>query len=113
MRRGAGVLGCWGAGAEQVKLGKLGRNTGSCFRSRMKSDLKPLPDPLILVSPDFQSGEPVFNGTRVRVKALFDYLGAGDQLDEFLAQLPDVSREHAAAVIKLAGMRVAPAWQAA
>ena len=67
-----------------------------------------LPDPLILVSPDFLSGEPVFNGTRVPVKALFDYLEAGDPLDEFLAQFPDVSREHAVAVIKLAGKRVAP-----
>ena len=72
-----------------------------------------LPDPLILVSPEFLSGEPVFNGTRVPVKALFDYLGAGDPLDEFLAQFPDVTREHAAAVIELAGKRVAPESQAA
>ena len=79
----------------------------------MQTALETLPNPLILVSPDFQSGEPVFNGTRVPVKALFDYLGAGDPLDQFLAQFPDVSREHAAAVIGLAGKRVAHQTRAA
>ena len=72
-----------------------------------------LPEPLILVSPEFLSGAPVFNGTRVPVQALFDYLEAGDPLDLFLDQFPDVSREHARAVIALAGKRVAPASRAA
>jgi uncharacterized protein (DUF433 family) len=67
-----------------------------------------LPAPLITVSPEFLSGAPVFTGTRVPVKALFDYLEAGDPLDEFLAQFPDVSREHAIAVIKLARQRILP-----
>src|SRR4051794_18891568 len=62
----------------------------------------PLPDSLITVSPDYLSGAPVSTGTRVPMKALFDYLEAGDPLDEFLAQFPDVSREYAVAVIKLA-----------
>ena len=79
----------------------------------MQIDVRPIPDPLILVSPDFLSGEPVFNGTRVPVKALFDYLEAGDPLDAFLAQFPDVSREHAVAVVKLAGLRVSPQSRAA
>ena len=73
----------------------------------------PLPEPLILISPDYLSGAPVFNGTRVPVRALFDYLEAGDPLDEFLAQFPDVTREHAVAVIKLAGQRVVPVAKAA
>ncbi len=62
----------------------------------------PLPDPLILVSPDFLSGAPVFNGTRVPIKALFDYIEGGEPLDEFLIDFPDVSREHAVAVLELA-----------
>lgn len=74
---------------------------------------QPLPEPLILVSPDFMSGAPVFNGTRVPVMALFDYLEAGDPLDEFLSQFPDVSREHARAVIALAAKRVMPDSRAA
>lgn len=61
-----------------------------------------LPDPLILVSPEFHSGEPVFNGTRVPVKVMFDYLEGGDPLDEFLEDFPDVSRAHAVAVLELA-----------
>jgi len=68
----------------------------------------PLPDPLIMVSPEFLSGTPVFSGTRVPVKALFDYLEAGDPLDEFLKQFPTVSRAHAVAVLEEARRRVAP-----
>ena len=60
-----------------------------------------LPEPLILVSPDFMSGAPVFNGTRVPIQALFDYIEAGDPLSEFLDDFPDVSREHAVAVLEL------------
>ena len=65
-----------------------------------------LPHPLILVSPDFLSGEPVFNGTRVPIQALFDYIEGGDPLDEFLDGFPDVSREHAIAVLELARQKV-------
>ena len=66
-----------------------------------------LPDKLITTSKDTMSGAPVFAGTRVPVKNLFDYLEAGDPLDDFLAQFPDVSREHAVAVLKMASERVA------
>ncbi|WP_088346998.1 DUF433 domain-containing protein [Rhodomicrobium sp. R_RK_3] len=65
-----------------------------------------LPDPLITISPDYLSGAPVFTGTRVPVRALFDYLEAGDSLNAFLTQFPGVSREHAVAVIKLAAKTV-------
>lgn len=62
----------------------------------------PLPNPLITVSPQRLSGAPVFTGTRVPVQALFDYLEAGDRLDEFLQDFPNVSREHAVAVLESA-----------
>lgn len=62
----------------------------------------PLPDPLITVSPDRLSGTPVFAGTRVPLQTLLDYLEAGDALDDFLADFPGVSREHAVAVLRLA-----------
>ena len=48
------------------------------------------------------SGAPVFTGTRVPVKTLFDYLEAGDPLSEFLADFPNVTREHAVAVLEMA-----------
>ncbi len=52
--------------------------------------------------PDVLSGTPVFVGTRVPVQSLFDYLEAGDTLDEFLRQFPSVSREQAVAALELA-----------
>ncbi len=47
-------------------------------------------------------GVPVFSGTRVPVHALWEYLEAGDSLDEFLTDFPSVSREIAIAVLKSA-----------
>ncbi len=61
-----------------------------------------VPEPLITTSPDRLSGTPVFAGTRVPVQTLVDYLEAGDPLDEFLADFPSVSRDHAIAVLELA-----------
>jgi uncharacterized protein (DUF433 family) len=61
-----------------------------------------LPEPLITVSPEYLGGELVFTGTRVPVQALFDYIEGGDPLDEFLDDFPDVSREHAIAVLDIA-----------
>jgi uncharacterized protein (DUF433 family) len=57
---------------------------------------------LITVSPQRLGGVPVFAGTRVPVQALFDYLRAGDPLDRFLEHFPDVTREHALAVLEKA-----------
>jgi uncharacterized protein (DUF433 family) len=72
-----------------------------------------MPDPLITVSPKRMSGAPVFAGTRVPVRTLFDWLGAGETLDEFVKQFPSVSRVHAEAVLQLASSRVAPAEHSA
>ena len=47
-------------------------------------------------------GTPVFVGTRVPVKTLYDYLEAGDSLDEFLTDFPSVTREQAVAALELA-----------
>ena len=52
--------------------------------------------------PDILSGTPVFVGTRVPVQSLFDYLEAGDTLDEFLRQFPSVTRDQAVAALELA-----------
>ncbi len=45
---------------------------------------------------------PVFVGTRVPVKSLFDDLEGGDTLDEFLTRFPSVKRERAIAALELA-----------
>lgn len=52
--------------------------------------------------PEIMSGTPVFVGTRVPVYNLFDYLEAGDSLDQFLASFPSVRREQAIAALELA-----------
>jgi uncharacterized protein (DUF433 family) len=72
-----------------------------------------LPDPLITSDPNRLGGTPVFAGTRVPVETLFEYTEDGAPLDEFLAQFPDVSREHAVAVFKLARQQILPATLAA
>lgn len=52
--------------------------------------------------PDIQGGVPVFVGTRVPLKNLFDYLEAGHSLDEFLDDFPSVSKAQAHAALQLA-----------
>jgi uncharacterized protein (DUF433 family) len=51
--------------------------------------------------PDILGGTPVFVGTRVPVKSLYDHLEAGDGLDEFLDSFPSVTREQAVAALEL------------
>jgi uncharacterized protein (DUF433 family) len=58
--------------------------------------------PVIHVDPEIQGGVPVFSGTRVPVKNLFDYLEAGDSLDDFLRSFPSVTRDQAVAVLEQA-----------
>jgi uncharacterized protein (DUF433 family) len=55
---------------------------------------------LITVDPEIHSGTPVFAGTRVPVKVLFDHIEAGDSLEVFLDDFPSVSREIAIAVLE-------------
>ena len=50
---------------------------------------------IISIKPDTLGGTPCFVGTRVPIKSLFDYLEAGDDLEEFLDQFPSVTREAA------------------
>jgi uncharacterized protein (DUF433 family) len=41
--------------------------------------------------PEILGGTPVFVGTRVPLKSLYDYLEGGDSLDEFLDAFPSVT----------------------
>jgi uncharacterized protein (DUF433 family) len=51
--------------------------------------------------PEILGGTPVFVGTRVPVKTLYDYLEGGDSLDEFLDDFPSVTRDQAIAALEL------------
>lgn len=57
---------------------------------------------LIQSDPEIMGGEPVFVGTRVPARTLFEFLEAGDSLDEFLSEFPSVSREQAVAALEAA-----------
>jgi len=60
------------------------------------------PEDVVHSDPDRLGGTPVFVGTRVPVQSLFDYLEAGDSLEEFLHQFPSVRREQAVAALEYA-----------
>ncbi len=53
----------------------------------------------VIIDEDIAGGVPVFKGTRVSVKTLFDYLEESS-LEEFLDGFPSVSGAQAAAVIE-------------
>jgi|SRR3954453_6451727 uncharacterized protein (DUF433 family) len=68
----------------------------TCFRIAMPNTSR-----IVHSDPDILGGTPVFVGTRVPVKSLYDHLEAGDGLDEFLDSFPSVSREQAVAALEL------------
>jgi len=55
------------------------------------------------------SGEWLFKGTRVPVRALFENLEDGARVDDFLAWFPGVTREHVEQVLRHAERSLAPA----
>ncbi|MGI9087268.1 MAG: DUF433 domain-containing protein [Chthoniobacterales bacterium] len=55
---------------------------------------------LIDVDPEILGGTPVFRGTRVPVKTLFDYLENDYSLEQFLDCFPSVTREMARVVLE-------------
>jgi uncharacterized protein (DUF433 family) len=57
---------------------------------------------IVTRDPQILGGTPVFTGTRVPVKNLFDYLEAGDSLEVFLDAFPSVTREQAVAALEMA-----------
>lgn len=58
----------------------------------------------VSINKNIAGGLPVFKGTRVAVKTLFDYL-EDSSLEEFLNGFPSVTRQQAEAVIELAAAK--------
>ena len=56
--------------------------------------------------PEIMGGEPVFVGTRVPARSLFEYLEAGDSLEVFLDSFPSVTRDQAVAALEIASEAV-------
>ena len=64
--------------------------------------------PRVLVDPDILGGTPVFVGTRVPIRILFEHLEAGDSLEVFLEDFPSVSRALAIQVLEDAQASLVP-----
>ena len=60
--------------------------------------------PRVISDPDILGGTPVFIGTRVPVRIIFEHLEAGDSLEVFLEDFPSVSRALAIQVLEDAKM---------
>lgn len=56
---------------------------------------------LITSDPDIMGGTPVFQGTRVPVKNLFDYIETGETIEAFLRSFSTVTREQVAQALEL------------
>ena len=65
-----------------------------------------LHEKLIDSNPEILGGVPVFTGTRVPIKSLFDHLEAGDSIDDFLEGFPSVRREQVIALLEISQERV-------
>ena len=55
---------------------------------------------VIISDKEILGGTPVFAGTRVPIKNLFDYLEAGDSIEDFLNDFDYIPREHAVTVLE-------------
>jgi uncharacterized protein (DUF433 family) len=62
--------------------------------------------PIVSVSLDVMGGSAVFHGTRVPVQTLFDYLEAGESIDDFLVGFSSITREHVIAFLEEAKTRM-------
>jgi uncharacterized protein (DUF433 family) len=61
---------------------------------------------VITRDPDIMGGAPVFDGTRVPVQTLLDYLEAGESIEDFLKGFPSVTRQQVIAFFEEAKERV-------
>ena len=69
--------------------------------SRLRNSLHSLiMSGVVTQNPEVLGGEPVFAGTRVPAKSLFDHLEAGDSIEQFLEGFPSVKREQVIALLE-------------
>ena len=56
---------------------------------------------VINIDSEIMGGTPVFNGTRVPIKNLFDYLESGDSNEVFLSDFEGVKKEQVIKVLEM------------
>ncbi len=75
----------------------------------LQNDAESAPNRLARVverDPGRLGGEPVFRGTRVPVRSLFEHLSAGDSVETFMDDFPGVTRAQIQAVVEIAGLHL-------
>ena len=72
-----------------------------------------LDNSLIESDPEKMGGTPVFRGTRVPVKNLFDYIEGGDSLDVFLDDFPTVDHDQVIGVLELYKVKLLQEYEVA
>ena len=65
-------------------------------------------DDLITIDPEILGGAPVFKGTRVPIRSLFEYLENNYSLEEFLECFPSVTRDSARRVLECSEQALLP-----
>ena len=56
----------------------------------------------VVIDPDICNGRPTVRGTRVTVATVLEFLGAGDTVDDLLAEYPSLTREDVQASLQYA-----------
>ncbi len=56
---------------------------------------------VINIDPEILGGTPVFFGTRVPIKNLFDYLESGDSIEVFLEDFEGVTKKQVLSVLSI------------
>ncbi len=62
---------------------------------------------IINIDPEILGGTPVFFGTRVPIKNLFDYLETGESIDYFLEDFEGVQRKQVIKVLEICSNQLA------
>ena len=81
---------------------KVGAKRRWILRPRRSCGILVVVSSVVSQDPKILGGEPVFTGTRLPVKSLFDHLKAGDSIEEFLEGFPSVKREQVIALLEAA-----------
>jgi uncharacterized protein (DUF433 family) len=63
---------------------------------------------LITIDPEILGGTPVFKGTRVPIKTLFEYLENDYSLEEFVECFPSVTRDLARQILECSEQALLP-----
>jgi uncharacterized protein (DUF433 family) len=70
------------------------------FCVKAVSEIKTAANGLVISNPGILNGTPVFRGTRLPIKTLFDYVAEGLTIDYFLQTFEGVTADDAKAVLR-------------